>query len=172
MAKVIPAATTAFGGPIASATSMPTDTLPAGGGGTGIAAGSNLPDTALAITVTGKRFYWEAKINWPGNGGTPGMGIGFTGTARWVFSEIEMSTFTNNAYGLSRATSTSLTNTTFTSPQVVVGITTNSLQGAVYGRGWIDYATSGTYTLTPVYYNSTASNAYYQRAFRVDTWLP
>lgn len=171
MAKVIPAATTSFGGPIASVTTMPTDTLPTGGGGTGVGAGSNLPDTLLAVTLTGRRFFWEARLSWPGNSTTVGMGLSFTGTPRWMFAEIEATVTTGTtSQSLSRSSTSNLTQTTFSSP-LVVNAGGNVNAGTVVGRGWIDYATSGTYTLTPVYYNGAASNAYYQRVFRVDTWL-
>lgn len=177
MAKVIPTATATFGGPVASATSMSTDTLPTGGGGTLQAANSTLTDTALAITLTGRRFQFESRILWPNNNNTTGVGIAFSGTPRTLQFEMEYSGGNSGGtavpaitrYSTAGSNGTNQMITTYTSPLYTMA--SNVYTGPVICRGWIDYATSGTYTLTPVYNTGSIAVAYYARVFRVDTWL-
>jgi hypothetical protein len=179
MAKVIPAATASFGGPLASATSMSTDTLPTGGGGTLLPANSNATDTALAITVTGRRFQFEARILNSGNNNTTGMGIAWTSTLRTLQFEIEYSggnaggtvvpSITRYSTAGTNGTNQAQPSTAYTSPAYTVA--SNVYSGPFICRGWIDYATSGTYTLTPFYFTGSTALAYYARVFRVDTWL-
>jgi hypothetical protein len=177
MAKVIPGAVATFGGPIASATSMSTDTLPTGGGGTLLPANSNATDTALAITVTGKRFFFESRIIWTNNNNTTGVGIAWTGTLRTL--QFEMEYAGGNAGGTAVPSLTRYSNggtagtaqntLTFTSPSYTVA--SNVYTGPIICRGWIDYAATSTYTLTPFYFTGSVATVYYNRVFRVDTWL-
>jgi hypothetical protein len=173
MARIIPApATGTTGGALSIQLALPTDSNPTQASGLAVGAGTNTTDTQSSLTVTGRRFYFESRLFWIGASTTAGMGIAFTGTPRLAFLETEatISTGTGNTQTLTHGSTQLTTPFAPTSPSVMT-ISGNVVPGVLINRGWIDYATSGTYTLSPVYYSGTSSNAYSTRSFRVETWL-
>lgn len=168
MAQVIPATSTVVG-PLSSVVVLPTDSNPTVASGLAVGAGTNTTDTPQALTVTGRRFFFETRLYWTGASTTAGMGLAFTGSPRFMFLETEQPITSNNVTTISRGSASPSSPFAPTTP-VVITCSGNITPGTIINRGWVDYAASGTYTFTPVYYTGTSTNAYGQRSFRVDTW--
>jgi hypothetical protein len=175
MARIIggtPATTTTTGGggltpiyaPLSSATLS-------------IGAGSNIADTAAALAVTGRRFLWDLWYPTITANTTVGGGVGWTGTALAARGYIEYSRYSTGEGAEILARSGTVSTPPSGSAQAPTANTTSgflmvitqrtvSAASQIHATGVLEYASSGTYTLTPYLYSSAATPIY-DRLFSV-----
>lgn len=128
----------------------------------------NVADTAMALTVTGKRFLIEYRWALPSTAGTTCQsGVGWSaGTLVNAYLELDYPS-SSVPYANTRTTNNpSGTYTSATTPVMVRGAAT-AYAGTLIHRGVIEFSTSTAMTLTPYVQVDQAFNLY-SRIFRVD----